>query len=169
MKHSYEPVGHAKPVSDSPATSPTSPGSCGRVESTGCAAQRSTRGISSRARRLPDDFPMHDFPVGDRGEREVAASERNRAFFRRNTPAVKRAKTAFIRDAGRNATGFLGVRKHRQRDCFEAYIRDTTKGGRKVYCGCGKTAEDAARAYDRKARELYGPSAVVNFPPGAQR
>lgn len=34
----------------------------------------------------------------------------------------------------------------------------------KQYLGCYRTAEDAARAYDAKAREVYGASAYQNFP-----
>lgn len=77
----------------------------------------------------------------------------------------RRQKTKFLRDECRNKTGFLGVKHNPRTGRFEAYIRDW-KGsqGAKVYCGSGKTAEDAARAYDRKAVELYGKRAVVNFP-----
>lgn len=95
-----------------------------------------------------------DLPVGDRGERGV-----------RKCRPTKRQKAAFLRDTGRNKTGFLGV-KWVERTCrFQAYIRDHKRlAGAKVYCGCAKTAEEAARLYDAKAREIYGRSAVTNFP-----
>lgn len=76
-----------------------------------------------------------------------------------------RRKTEFLRDTAANKTGFLGVKWSERHQRFEAYIRDHRNGeGRKVYCGSAKTAEEAARAYDRKARELYGVRAVLNFP-----
>lgn len=79
-----------------------------------------------------------------------------------------RRKTEFLRDTGANRTGFLGVKWIERHQRFYAFIRDHRTGqGRKVYCGSGKTAEEAARAYDRKARELYGDKAVLNFPGGA--
>lgn len=158
MKHSYEPSGAANSLFNFPATPP---GSSARVESTGCAAQRSTRGISSRARRLPDDFPVCQIPVGDRGLREVATPRETGARRRRKTG---QQKARFLRDTGANKTGFLGVKWIERLQRYYAYIRDKSQGGRKVYAGSGKTAEEAARAYDRKARELYGAGAVVNFP-----
>lgn len=107
------------------------------------------------------DSSVEDYPVGDRGSEESKPAPRNRTFHRRRSPAAKRERTAYLRDTKANATGFLGVKRRSDRDGFLAYIR---VGTRKVYAGCGKTAEQAARAYDRKARELYGPTAVTNFP-----
>ena len=111
------------------------------------------------------DSSQRDLPVGDRGHEESRLTAKNRAFHRRKTPAAKRDRTEYLRDTCRNATGFLGVKHRRDRNDFVAYIRDPN--GRKVYAGCGKTAEDAARAYDRKAHEFYGPGAVLNFPGSA--
>lgn len=71
--------------------------------------------------------------------------------------------TAFHRDRCTNKTGFLGVKFSKRDGCFMAYIRVHGRK-EKVYCGRGKTAEEAARKYDAKARELYGESAVTNFP-----
>lgn len=77
-------------------------------------------------------------------------------------PEDRRAKAEFLRDTRRNKTGFLGVKALTHRKTFAAYIRN--REGRKVYCGAGKTAEQAARAYDRMASEIYGELAVLNFP-----
>lgn len=89
-----------------------------------------------------------------------------KGFVKSKSAGTKRAKTEFLRDAKRNATGFLGVKHRADRNDFVAYIRDPS--GRKVYAGCAKTAEDAAHAYDRKAVELYGSKAVTNFPRSEQ-
>ncbi len=35
---------------------------------------------------------------------------------------------------------------------------------KKIYVGCFKTAQDAAKAYDKAARELFGEHAKLNFP-----
>lgn len=94
-----------------------------------------------------------DIPVGDRGERGV----------KRRRP-TKRQKAVFLRDTHRNKTGFIGVKWVERTQRFQAYIRDHKRaGGEKVYCGSAKTAEEAARLYDAKAREIYGRSAVLNF------
>lgn len=62
-----------------------------------------------------------------------------------------------------NKTGFLGVTYRRSDGYYVARVRVPLKKN-KVYAGTAKTPEDAARCYDRKARELFGPTAVVNFP-----
>ena len=71
----------------------------------------------------------------------------------------------FHKDRMTNKTGFIGVtfvKPKGKSAIFRAYIRIHGRKN-KLYCGSGKTAEEAARKYDAKAREIYGPSAVVNF------
>ncbi|NTU68943.1 MAG: hypothetical protein HGB02_08700 [Chlorobiaceae bacterium] len=72
-------------------------------------------------------------------------------------------KAVFHRDNKTNKTGFLGVKHNKRSDRYDAFIRVPGRK-EKVYCGGGKTAEDAARKYDRKAVEMFGVDAVVNFP-----
>lgn len=45
---------------------------------------------------------------------------------------------------------------------WKAYIRP--KGQKTITIGCYETAEEAARAYDEKAKELFGEFAKLNFP-----
>lgn len=74
-----------------------------------------------------------------------------------------RDRAAYLLATGANKTGFIGVTFKRRTKMFEARIRVPDRK-EKVYCGCGRTAAEAARHYDAKARELFGSSAVVNFP-----
>lgn len=45
---------------------------------------------------------------------------------------------------------------------WKAYI--TPKGGKRISIGYYETAEEAAKAYDEKAKQLFGEYAKVNFP-----
>lgn len=59
----------------------------------------------------------------------------------------------------RNTSGFKGVNYEGNR--YRARIRD--EYGKKLSLGCYENAIDAAIAYDKKAIELYGEFAEVNF------
>ena len=60
-------------------------------------------------------------------------------------------------------TGYKGVYA---RLCgrFQAYIGNPDKKSRHISLGTYDASEEAARAYDRKALELHGEFAVLNFP-----
>ena len=61
------------------------------------------------------------------------------------------------------ATGFRGVRISHER--YEVRINSE---GKKINLGYFNTAEEAARTFDTKARELGRPEASLNFPQGGQ-
>ena len=58
-------------------------------------------------------------------------------------------------------TGYKGVVFAKRVGQFQAGI---TFGGKQIWLGYHATAESAARAYDAKAKELYGDFARLNFP-----
>ena len=58
---------------------------------------------------------------------------------------------------------YKGVSWQKQMNKWEAYIRHK---GKHIYLGCYREEDDAARAYDAKARELFGVFARPNFRSG---
>jgi hypothetical protein len=62
-----------------------------------------------------------------------------------------------------NTTGYRGVSRRKQNLTrpFTAQIRHL---GTYIHLGYFETAEDAARAFDRKSREVWGDFARLNFP-----
>lgn len=58
-----------------------------------------------------------------------------------------------------NRSGFKGVSPHGNK-----YVAQITHNGQHTYIGIFSIPEEAARAYDRKAAELFGEFAWLNFP-----
>jgi hypothetical protein len=61
-----------------------------------------------------------------------------------------------------NMFGFRGVEWRGDRKMFRAAIEPSP--GKRRWLGSFATAEEAARAYDEAAREVYGERAYLNFP-----
>jgi hypothetical protein len=59
-------------------------------------------------------------------------------------------------------TGITTVKEYKVKNPYRAYVGDG-KGGH-ISCGRWATAEEAARARDKKALELHGEFALLNFP-----
>jgi hypothetical protein len=62
-----------------------------------------------------------------------------------------------------NTSGFKGV-DWKQWENSGAWCARLSHNSKRVHIGYFKTAEEAARAYDQKAKELFGEFARLNFP-----
>ncbi len=65
-----------------------------------------------------------------------------------------------------NQSGYVGVSWHRGAAKWRSVIK---KNGRQIHLGFFASAQDAARAYDLNARELFGEFARLNFPDEHER
>ena len=84
---------------------------------------------------------------------------------RENLRVATRGQNAVNRK-GHGESVYLGVNRNKRN--WQAQITPLGSGrrGRKIYLGTFTTEEDAARAYDRAAREYHGEFARLNFPDG---
>lgn len=78
-----------------------------------------------------------------------------------NLRFVTRAENVQNRNDGSNTSGYKGVTFHRRAGKWMAQIK---KGDEKFYLGLFVDIEEAAKVYDKKARELFGVNAALNFP-----
>lgn len=121
----------------------------------GCAREKIHRVVLSRAvgRALSKDEQC-DHISGDRLDN------------RRCNLRIATHGQNMVNKRGHGASLFLGV--HRDRRWWAARIRPlgSGSGGLRLYLGKFTDEEEAARAYDRAAREHHGEYARLNFPDG---
>ncbi len=82
---------------------------------------------------------------------------------RNNLRAVTRQENGFNQQKQKRITTskYKGVHWYRQSEKWRAQIRFNGTG---IYLGTFRSEEDAAHAYDAKAKELFGEFACINFP-----
>jgi hypothetical protein len=100
------------------------------------------------------DDPIEAARAYDQKARELFGEFANLNFPESNErPKGKRAKSP--------ATSYRGVAFVSTRNIWTARIKHE---GKRIFLGNFHSAEDAARAYDAKAREIFGDAAKLNFP-----
>lgn len=106
-------------------------------------------------------FLMHLLLLGKRPGLETDHINRNgldnrRSNLRQVTHAENMRNRRMLTS---NKSGFRGVRSYQGR-----HIAALKYYGKEIYLGSYSTAEEAARAFDAKAKELVGKFACLNFP-----
>lgn len=110
-------------------------------------------------------IPMHRWLMKAPAEKLVDHRNHNGLNNRRGNlrPATPRENAQNRQAKITSRSGLKGVYRRKGSDVFEAAINHK---GKRIYLGRFKRKEDAARAYDKKARELFGEFAFLNFPEG---
>lgn len=106
-------------------------------------------------------YRLHTFVLGVRANTHVHFLNDNPLDCRRENMSVR---TISARQQGHKiptgASGYRGVSLDKRVNLYRAYI---TVEGRQKWLGYFEDATEAARVYDRAARALFGPLALVNF------
>lgn len=93
---------------------------------------------------------------------DTAARMNDGAFAKPNFPTTTTSVTSRVGGIRRNNTsGYRGVGF---RPAERKWVARFNWCGKRLFLGLFSTKEDAARAWDVKAREVLGPSARLNFP-----
>jgi hypothetical protein len=104
-----------------------------------------------------DLIPCKDYP-----EEEIDHINRNKLDNRKsNLRICTKSQNLMNKPAqSNNTSGYKGVSKKKDRNKWQSQI---SVDGRLNYIGSFNTAEEAAEAYDRVAKIVYGNFAVTNF------
>lgn len=126
-------------------------------------AARSTQTSYALNRRDCETVSMHRFLLAPAPGQHVDHINGNgldnrRSNIRLCTPSQNMANSRRPKDA---------LRQRGTRKLGNSWVATVKFQGKAIHAGCFATPEEAARAYDAKARELHGEFARLNYPDGS--
>ena len=122
---------------------------------------RKSHGTVRYAEYGKESITMHGFLITDIPDNYIIDHINNDGLDNRreNLRVIPKKKNAWNRDAYKGRR-FKGTAKVTKSNKYQARIRYE---GKLIYLGSYNTEEEAAHAYDRKAIELFGELANLNF------
>lgn len=97
---------------------------------------------------------------GGTGQRPGPSGKRRTAAQSAKFSVAQRCRKV----TARNVTGFKGVHVQKRATGYLRYFATIKENGTHRFISSHDTAEDAARAYDERARQLWGSAVSFNFP-----
>lgn len=130
------------------------------------------RSVKTEYSTIRERIYLHRVIVRPVGKEQVDHIDRDRLNNRRSNLRICYPRQNVANTGPKNGKKYKGVHwegKYRNLTkpygCYISFIDAKTRGQQKrEYLGRFKTAEEAAKAYDKRAKEIYGEFAYLNFP-----
>jgi hypothetical protein len=123
------------------------------------------RGVSRQVLQNSKGVSIGRFLLDYNGPLEVDHKDRNPLNNKKDNLRIATRSQQMANSNPQGLRDFKGVHKIKDgRSLKNKFRAITKKNGKTIHIGYFNSAEEAAQAYDRKAKELFGEFAYLNFP-----